>query len=96
MSIDFSWSNERISDFRGDGKASIPDDMPKPLGNVISTNSFVDVACNRVTHRFNSALFIVQWANWYFETSSLGIDFITLDNAVELFERLWYKIWTSS
>jgi len=92
------------TDFYRDAQEAIPTNQPKPRGNPVQMNVFVDAvhAGNCVTRRshtgiliyLNSALII-----WYskvaqssIETSTFGSKFIAMRIAVEMIESLHYKL----
>ena len=90
-------------DFYRDAKEAIPENMPVPRGNGMSTHCFVDadLAANKVTRRSQTG--ILLFCNrapvmWYskrqntVETSTFGSEFIALKIAVELIEGLRYKL----
>jgi hypothetical protein len=90
-------------DFYRDVSEAIPDNMPTPRGNSMSTHCFVDAShgSDRVTRRSQSGILI--FCNrapiiWYstrqntVETSTFGSEFQAIKNAVELIEALRYKL----
>jgi hypothetical protein len=94
----FDWE-----DFYKDAKEAIPENMPKPRGNPMSTHCFVDAnhAGNKVTRRSQTGVLIfcnkspVMWHSKRqntVETSTFGSEFTALKNAVELVEALRYKL----
>ena len=90
-------------DFYRDAKEAIPDDMPKPRGNSMSTHCFVDAShgSDRVTRRSQTGILIfcnrapIIWHSKRqntVEASTFGSEFQAMKNAVELIESLRYKL----
>ena len=90
-------------EFYRDAKERLPNDSPKPRGNMVSTHCFVDSnhAGDKVTRRLQTGILIfVNRAPilWYskrqntMETSTFGSEFIMMKTVVEQVESLWYKL----
>ena len=90
-------------EFYRDTKERLPNDSPKPRGNMVSTHCFVnsDHAGDKVTRGSQTGIFIfVNRAPilWYskrqntVETSTFGSEFIAMKTAVEQVESLRYKL----
>ena len=86
-----------------DAKERLPNDSPKPRGNMVSTHCFVDSdhAGDKVTRRLQTGILIfVNRAPilWYSkrqnteETSAFESELITMKTAVEKVESLQYKL----
>jgi hypothetical protein len=82
---------------------AIPDNMPEPKGNPMSTHCFVDAShgSNRVTRRPQTGILIfcnkapIIWHSKRqntVETRTFGSEFQAIKNAVELTESLHYKL----
>jgi hypothetical protein len=91
------------SNFYREAKESIPGDMARPRGNLMSTNCFVDAShgSERTTRRSLTGTLIfcnkapIVWLSRRqnkFETSMFGSEFQAMKNAVELTEALRYKL----
>ena len=94
----FDWE-----DFYRDSKEAIPDDMPKPRGNIMTTHCFVDAnhAADKVTRGSQTGILIfcnrapILWFSKRqnsVESSTFGSEFTALKNAVELVTALRYKL----
>ena len=90
-------------DFYGDITKAIPSNAPKPRGNPVQMNIFVDAnhAGNLVTRWSHTGIFIhlnqapIIWyskAQKTVESSTFGSEFVALRIAVELIEALWCKL----
>ena len=90
-------------DFYRDAEEAIPEDMPKPRGNSMSTHCFVDAShgSDRATRRSQTGILIfcnrapVMWHSKRqntVEASTFGSEFQAMKNAVELIESLRYKL----
>ena len=90
-------------DFYRDAKEAIPDDMPQPRGNSMSTHCFVDAShgSDRATRRSQTGILIfcnrspIMWHSKKqntVEASTFGSEFQAMNNAVELVESLRYKL----
>ena len=90
-------------EFYRDTKERLPNDSPKPCGNMVSTHCFVDSdhVGDKVTRRSQTGILIfVNRAPilWYskrqntMETSTFRSEFITMKTAVEQVESLRYKL----
>ena len=90
-------------EFYRDAKERLPNDSPKPRGNMVSTHCFVDSdhAGDKVTRRSQTGILIFvnrEPILWYskrqntVETSTFGSEFIPMKTAVEQVESLWYKL----
>ena len=90
-------------DFYRDVKEAIPEDMPPPRGQSVSTHCFIDAdhSGNRVTRRSQTSLLLfvnhdpIVWFSKRqntVETSTFGSAFITMKTAVEQIESLRYKL----
>ena len=90
-------------EFYRDAKERLPNDSPKPRGNMVSTHCFVnsDHAGDKVTRRSQTGILIfVNRAPilWYskrqntVETSTFGSEFIAMKTAIEQVESLRYKL----
>jgi hypothetical protein len=91
-------------DFYPDSDKDIPPNAPKPCGELVQINCFVDAdhTGNKVTRRSHSGILIylnsapIDWDSKrqnMVESSSFGSDFIALRIATEKLEALWYKLW---
>jgi len=94
----FDWA-----DFYRDVKEALPPNRPKPRGNAVQMNVFVDAdhAGNRVTRRSHTGILIylnsapIIWyskAQTTVETSTFGSEFVAMRIAVEMIEALRYKL----
>jgi hypothetical protein len=90
-------------DFYRDAQEAIPNDMPKPRGNSISTHCFVDAShgSDRATRRSQTGILIfcnrapIMWHSKRqntVEASTFGSEFQAMKNAIELIESLRYKL----
>ena len=90
-------------DFYRDAQEAIPNDMPKPRGNMMTTHCFVDTShgSDRVTRRSQTGILIfcnralIMWHSKKqntVEASTFGSEFQAMKNAVELVESLQYKL----
>ena len=90
-------------EFYRDAKERLPNDSPKPRGNMVLTHCFVnsDHADDKVTRQSKTGIHIfVNRAPilWYskrqntVETSTFGSEFIAMKTAVEQVESLQYKL----
>ena len=90
-------------DFYRDAKEAIPDNMPEPRGNVVTTHCFVDadLAGNVKTRRSQTGILIfvnrapILWHSKKqntVESSTFGAEIVALKNAIELVEGLRYKL----
>ena len=90
-------------EFYRDAKERLPNNSPKPRGNMVLTHCFVDSdhAGDKVTRRSQTGILIfVNWAPilWYskrqntVEMSTFGGEFIAMKTAVEQVESLRYKL----
>ena len=90
-------------EFYRDAEERLPNDSPKPRGNMVSTHCFVDSdhAGDKVMRRSQTGILIfVNRAPilWYskrqntVETSTVGSEFIAMKTAVEQVESLRYKL----
>jgi Reverse transcriptase (RNA-dependent DNA polymerase) len=88
--------------YRGVSEA-LPDNMPEPRGNTMSTHCFVDAShgSDRVTRRSQTGILIfcnkapIIWFSKRqntVETSTFGSEFQAMKNAVELVEALRYTL----
>ena len=90
-------------DFYRDAREAIPDNMPPPRGNAMSTHCFVDAnhAGDKITRRSQTGILI--FCNcapiiWYskrqntVEASTFGSEFTAMKTAVEQIESLRYKL----
>ena len=89
-------------DFYRDATEAIPDDMPLPRGNIMSTHCFVDAShgSDRTTRRSQTGILLfcnkapIIWHSKRqntVEASTFGSEFQAMKNAVELAESLRYK-----
>ena len=90
-------------DFYRDAQEAIPNDMPKPRGNMMTTHCFVDAShgSDRVTRRSQTGILIfcnrapIMWHSKKQNTvkaSTFGSEFQAMKNAVELVESLRYEL----
>jgi hypothetical protein len=90
-------------DFYRDAKEAIPDDMPTPRGNYMSTHCFVDAShgSDHATRRSQTGILIfcnrapIVWHSKKqntVEASTFGSEFQAMKNAVKLVESLRYKL----
>ena len=90
-------------DFYHDATEAIPNDMPPPRGNPMSTHCFVDAShgSDRATRRSQTGILLFcnkAPALWHskrqntVEASTFGSEFQAMKNAVELTESLRYKL----
>ena len=90
-------------EFYHDIKEVIPEDMPPPRGQSVSTHCFIDAdhAGNKVTRRSQTGLLLfvnhapIAWySKWQntIKTSTFSSEFITMKTAVEQIESLCYKL----
>lgn len=90
-------------DFYGEIQEEIPSNAPKPLGNPVQMNVFVDAnhARNKITRRSQTG--ILLYLNkapivWYsksqktVETSTFGSEFVALRIATEMIKSMRYKL----
>jgi hypothetical protein len=98
-----SFSDHDWSEFYQGVKEAVPPNAPKPRGNPVQINAFVDAdhAGNRVTRRSQTGILIYLNCapiNWYsksqstVESSTFGSEFIALRILVEMLEGLRYKL----
>jgi hypothetical protein len=91
------------TEFYRDAKESIPTNMPKPRGNVMSTHCFVDANHAGDTENRRSQTGILLFCNsapiiWHskrqnsVEASTFGSESTALKNATEMIEALRYKL----
>ena len=91
------------TDFYGDVEESIPEDMPKPLGNPVKMTAWVDSdhAGNLVTRRSQTGYLIFLNQSpvlWYskrqntVEASTFGAEFIAARTCLEAIEGLRFKL----
>jgi hypothetical protein len=98
-----SFQTHDWTDFYRDTKELLPPNAPPPRGNAVQINCFVDAdhARNRLTRRSQTGILIFFNRTpilWYFkaqntvETSTFGSEFTAMRIAVELLERLRFKL----
>ena len=86
-------------EFYRDAEERLPNDSPKPCGNMVSTHCFVDSdhAGDKVTRRSQTGILIfvnrapILLLNTV-ETSTFGSKFIAMKTAGEQVKSLWYKL----
>ena len=90
-------------DFYRDAAEAIPNDMPTPRGNPMSTHCFVDAShgSDRATRRSQTGVLLfcnkapIVWHSKRqntVEASTFGSEFQAMKNAVEMIEALRYKL----
>ncbi len=91
------------TEFYRDAKEAIPENMPKPRGNCMSTHCFVDANHAGDTETRRSQTGILLFCNtapiiWFskrqnsVEASTFGSEFTAMKNAVEMIEAMRYKL----
>jgi hypothetical protein len=91
------------TEFYRDAKEAIPNNMPTPRGNCMSTHCFVDANHAGDTETRRSQTGILLFCNtapiiWFskrqnsVEASTFGSEFTAMKNAVEMIEALRYKL----